>query len=113
MREINDKIKAEAERMRAKGKSWYEIARAFGVDYRRIMRAIDPIYAERERRREAARRRAETAIRVSRGSMDEPRILPEHVDERRRWMYEPDTRDLTGHLMGDPHPSRQAFIRHG
>ena len=120
MREITDQIKAEAERMRNAGKSYEEIARAFGVSASTLMYRIDPIYAAKVRQRREAKRRAESEelkeihrnIRAVVDMRVQPRPDESIVARQRAYLRDPDTRDLTGRLLGDPHPSRQDFMRH-
>lgn len=118
MREITEKMIAEARRMRASGISYRQIAQAFGVGQLRIMRALDPIFAANQREAQALRNRAarreireaSEAARWAIGQSSGPAPDDDIVDRQRAWQRVPDTRSLTGLLLGDPHPGRRAAM---
>lgn len=76
------------------------IAKRLGVTRDTVMRWIDPAWREKRNRMIAEARRR-------RGKVDASRILPPGIRadiEARLAEIPPDTRDLTGRLLGDPIP---------
>lgn len=114
---MNPEQVREAKALRKAGKTFAEIARHLGVTAKTVRRAIDPGYARhlREQVREARiqKKRAEEIDRPGPSSANDSRIRAvqrrrneEKKIAERLAALPPDTRTLTGRLMGDPIPGR-------
>lgn len=105
---------AECARLRKAGRTWTEIGRLYGVSYCHLRGALDPKWAAA--RREASRqarwqREAEQRRTMKRGKAFREFERPTARADAERLMQDipPDTRDLTGILLGDPLPGRRAI----
>lgn len=105
------------------GKSWKEIAKATGVVEDTAKRWYSVPYAEHrkaknaasKRIREQAKERRAEAHKSPAGFKLDPTMTSDAVAmaERLKREIPPDTRDLTGRLLGDPLPLRSALAAKG
>jgi hypothetical protein len=112
---IREQIRARADEvnaMRAEGKTWAAIAEILKVGVGNLRFAMDPEFVDRananrrERRRHTIREHHEQFknVKPMNFRIEDPR------DVRGEWAP-PDTRDLTGRLLGDPLPGRSYLDR--
>lgn len=106
---------AKAILLRADRVPWEKIGDCFGVTAKCVQWAIDPKLREkkqkydRERRARKRREAVRASIRPNAGHDDFRPTLAEFLARARE--IPPDTRDLTGVLMGDPLIGRRALDR--
>jgi hypothetical protein len=86
--------------------------RRLKYDCRSIRRRLDPEWAERTRKRDQnyTRHYLRKQERVETQHEQGPRPTPQEIAALRR-LIPPDTRDLTGRLLGDPVPQRSALFQ--
>lgn len=98
------------------GASWTELGKKFDVCGSTLRRAVDPVFDAKYRKRQAEyhrqRRAAEKPPRSAGSFFLHERFVPkEDVENARTWQDQPDTRDLTEQMLGDPFPGRSALDR--
>lgn len=104
----------QAKVWRAEGVVWWQVGKRLGVSPDTIRRAVDPEFAAHYRARrkvldqlnkEGRKKRISPYDRAAHGAS-----VPSQADYLARLAeIPPDTRDLTGVLMGDPLPGRRAL----
>lgn len=103
---LTQEQKAKARELRAKGWSYLRIADVVGCNRESLRRHCDPTAAERIRDSRAGEKLGRTFNRADMAVMLEEFLA--RIAE-----IPPDTRDLTGRLMGDPLPGRRALDKVG
>ena len=96
---------AKVLRQRERGRPWEVIARELGITAHMLRRQVDPEYVRLNDLR--LQRQRERYRKVQSGEL---RRAPDDADAI-RLPDEPDTRDLTGRLCGDPLPGRSALAQ--
>lgn len=100
-----------AKAMRQNGASWEDLGRSFGVDAGTVRRRLDPEWAARRLALDTKSRRERGDLKTAaayRLGLSDLRSTAE-MGMRLKREIPPDTRDLTGRMLGDPLPARSAL----
>jgi hypothetical protein len=107
MRQWNE---TEARGMLARGLSYTEVAKVFGLTNTTVHRRLDPMFAAHLRERVNMARAVKRGTEVAATFRYTP--PPEQDSAARLAEIPPDTRSLTARVFGDPLPGRSAFDRY-
>lgn len=104
----------------ASGEGWDDLGRRFGMDADALRARVDPVFAERrrlrqnewrKRRREQDRNQFGIVLSATKFGGDDIAALSPSDVRARLAERPPDTRSLTGRLLGDPLPGESALDR--
>jgi hypothetical protein len=115
VKRVTPEIRQEAEQLKADGLSYGQIGKLLGIGSESIRRALDPAFAakRREQINRARQFRGGDGKRQTNHVQDADRSSVKQDAQARMAEIPPDTRGLTGVLLGDPIPNdpRRPWLR--